>query len=430
MFSAEAENVLMPFLLNVLNGTDSEISINPTKILSASSSGAMNSFDASKPSNENLVGVIQVHHPIFKYDQNCGPKGTQTIMNILESWKSDDNIVAVVMDYNSGGGQVSGTREIAKYIFDYPKAIVSYSNDTVGSAAYYMYAAGKYKMINQYADYIGCIGTMFKTVDLSGVIEKAGGKIIEEYSDLSPKKNLQSRQIKEGNFRPVIEKFLNPDAKQFHDDMKEFVPGITDEALMGDIYSPIDALAEGLVDGLGTLQEAINKAFELSKATKTNNLNTNTNMNTQSLPKVEAVLGLNAPLASNENGSFLNEEQLGTIEAHLNVLESENSTIQTQLEDAKTANTATVEALQTQVTDATANTTAIETSVNAILTNAGLTVEGSLSEKLNAINTKAEAFGKSDGSQHSKPIIDATQKTAPDYVNNEAAHNQIANSLK
>ena len=183
MFSGESKNIMMPFLLNIINGTNSEVSLNPTKLLSASIKGDINPFDISAtPSNEKKVGLIQVHHPIFKYDQYCGPKGTQTIMNILESWKTDDSIIGVVMDYNSGGGQVSGTREASRYIFDYPKPVVSYTNDICGSAAFYMYAAGDYHFINQYADLIGCIGTMWYSVDLEGVIEQNGGKVNEIYS--------------------------------------------------------------------------------------------------------------------------------------------------------------------------------------------------------------------------------------------------------
>lgn len=409
MFSGDTGNVLMPFLLNIVNGTDNQILLNPTTLLSASSLGALNPFESTTPTKEQRVGVIQVHHPIFKYDQNCGPKGTQTIMSILDTWKEDDTIIGVVMDYNSGGGQAAGTRQASRYIFDYPKPIVSYTNDLVGSAALYMYAASKYRFVNQYAEFIGCIGSMMQKVDLTGVIEKAGGKVIEMYSDLSPEKNLQARELKKGNERPVIEKLLNPDAAKFQKDMKEFLPNITEKALLGDIFTPEEAIEEGLADSFGTLQDAINKVFELSKENKQNNPKSNTNMNTKSLPKVEAVLGLAASLALTENGSYLNEEQLDTIEASLDSLESENSNLQTQLTDAQNANTTSVETVQGQLTEATNNLTAVETSVDAILESAGLPVTGSLTEKLAAVNGKAEVFGKSDGASHSNPKVGANE---------------------
>ncbi len=86
MFSGDSKNILMPFLLNILNGTKNEFSLNPTSFLQASSLNAVNPFEFDKPLENKVVAIIQVHHPIFKYDQMCGPKGTQTIMSILESW--------------------------------------------------------------------------------------------------------------------------------------------------------------------------------------------------------------------------------------------------------------------------------------------------------------------------------------------------------
>lgn len=408
MITDQSENQLIPFLLNILQGTTAEISLTPTAFLSASTLGAINPFEASKPTTDKVVGIIQVHHPIFKYDQNCGPKGTQTIMSILEQWKKDENIVAVVMDYNSGGGQVSGTREAAMYINDYPKPVVSYTNDVCGSAALYLYAAGDYRIVNQYADFVGCIGTMFKSVNLEGVIEKAGGKVVEAYSDLSPEKNYQSRQLKEGNERPLIEKMLNPGAQLFHDDMKAFLPNITEKALQGDVFSPVDAVAEGLADSIGTLQDAIDKAFELSKANKTStNSNTNTMSHSKKLPRVEAALGLEAPLAITDNGSFLQEEQLDALEASLDNLETQNSTLQTQLSEANAAKETAVNAVTAQLTEATNSLTAAEAAVDAALTNAGKPVTGTLTEKLAVLDAYTLEKGSAPGASHTNAKTDA-----------------------
>lgn len=399
MFSGDTKNILIPFLLDILQGTKSDFSLNPTSFLQASSSASINSFDINKPTDNQVVGIIQVHHPIFKYDQLCGPKGTQTIMSILESWKADENIIGVVMDYNSGGGQVPGTREISKYIFDYPKPIVSYTNDICGSAAFYMYAAGKYRFINQYADLIGCIGTMWYNIDLDGVIVKNGGVVNEIYADGSPEKNFQSRELKKGNTRPLIEKFLNPNAEVFHSDIKEFMPMISEKALKGDIFSPEEALKEGLADSFGTLQDAIDKVFELAK--KSSNQNLNIDMSKQ-LVNVQAVLGLDAPLASTaENGSYLNEEQLDTLENRLVELGASNTQLQTEL-DAALANTE----VKDQLTAAQATVTEVEASINGMLTAAGLAVEGTLTEKATALTAKVAEMGGKDGASHTNPKVD------------------------
>lgn len=409
MFSGDTGNDLIPFLMNIISGNEIKETLNTTGFYLSDAKMVFDPFNPNEPtasaSKEEKVGIIQVHHPIFKYDQFCGPKGTQTIMAILEDWKNDDTVIGVVMDYNSGGGQVSGTREIAKYIFNYEKPIVSYSNDVVGSAAFYMFAAGKYRMVNQFADFLGCIGTMWYSIDVTGVIEKAGGKVNEIYSDLSPEKNIHSRELKNGNARPLIEKILNPDALLFHEDMKMFLPNITEKALKGDIFSPEEAIKEGLADSFGTLQDAVDKVFELSKAKKSSNQKPNTNMNTKPLPKLEAVLGLEASLALTDDGSYLNEGQLETIEARLETLETENSTLQTQIDDANTAHQTAIDAVNAQLTEATNTATAMETSVDAIMTNLGLPVQGTITEKLAAIDAKATVIGQQDGANATVPKI-------------------------
>lgn len=434
MFSGDTGNDLIPFLMNIISGQEIKETLNTTGFYLSDAKMAFDPFNPNEPtasaSKEEKVGIIQVHHPIFKYDQFCGPNGTQTIMAILEDWKNDDTVIGVVMDYNSGGGQVSGTREIAKYIFNYEKPIVSYSNDVVGSAAFYMFAAGKYRMVNQFADFLGCIGTMWYSIDVTGVIEKAGGKVNEIYSDLSPEKNINSRELKNGNARPLIEKILNPDALLFHEDMKMFLPNITEKALKGDIFSPEEAIKEGLADSFGTLQDAVDKVFELSKAKKSSNQKPNTNMNTINRPRVQAVLGLDAPLASTDNGSYLNDEQIDAFEARLETLETENSTLQTQMDDANTAHQTAIEAVNAQLTEASNTATAMETSVDAIMENLCLPVAGTLAEKLAAIDAKSIEVGKRDGAAPTAPRIGVSAEVKNDFVDPNASHNQIANSLK
>lgn len=433
MFSGDTGNDLIPFLMNIISGQEIKETLNTTGFYLSNAKMAFDPFNPNEPtasaSKEEKVGIIQVHHPIFKYDQFCGPKGTQTIMAILEDWKNDESVIGVVMDFNSGGGQASGTREIAKYIFNYDKPLVSYSNDIVGSAAFYMYAAADYRMLNEYADVVGSIGAMVQGVNMKGIIEKQGGKVYEVYSDLSPEKNNASRQLQEGNERPLIEKQLNPLAEAFQEDMKMFLPNISEKALKGDVFSPKEAMEEGMIDSFGNLQNAIDKVFELSKAKKSSNQKPNTNMNTKSLPKLEAVLGLGASLALTDDGSYLNEGQLETIEARLETLETENSTLQTQMDDANTAHQTAIDAVNAQLTEATNNATAMETSVDAIMANLGLPVQGTITEKLAAIDAKATVIGQQDGANPSAPRLGVQGEGKPSTATLNIAGVDVAEAL-
>ena len=100
----------MNLLMNILSGQEIKETLNTTGFYLSDAKMAFDPFNPSEPSasasKEEKVGIIQVHHPIFKYDQMCGPKGTQTIMSILEGWRNDESVIGVVMDFNEGGDEV------------------------------------------------------------------------------------------------------------------------------------------------------------------------------------------------------------------------------------------------------------------------------------------------------------------------------------
>ncbi|MFV9552072.1 S49 family peptidase [Algibacter sp. PT7-4] len=334
MFTDNSKSILYPYLFQIINGKDILIknTLPQTTHYFQSVSGLKSSSNTSETLPKHTsVAIINIHHPIFKYDQECGPKGTQSIINMMESWRNEAEIAGVVLNVNSGGGQASGNAEFAEFINNYPKPVEVFTKDIIGSAAYYFSAAAKKITAHKHADFIGCIGSMYHSVNLEGVIKKKGGTINEFYADLSPEKNIQSRELKKGNERPLIEAILNPSAEQFHNDMKIYRPQLTEKALKGDIFSPNNALKEGLIDAIGTLEDVVNSVFETSKTKNKSNTNNSKNntMSKINVPLIEAVIGDSFSEGETENGIILTDEQATAIE---NSLSEKDSVIQ----DAKT----------------------------------------------------------------------------------------------
>ena len=305
---------------------------------------------------------------------------------------------------DSGGGQVYGTPEFYDYISNYPKPIVAYTDGYMCSGAYYIAAATQRIFANKRADAIGSIGAYATIVDSNGIWEHFGAKVHTIYATKSTEKNSEYREvIDNSNYEPYIKNQLDPIVETFVTDMKFTRPQISEEAFKGGTWTGEQSVEMGLVDENGTIQDAINHVFELSM--NSNNQKPNTNMNTINRPRVQAVLGLDAPLASTDNGSYLNDEQIDAFEARLETLETENSTLQTQLNDGDKAHQATIDAANSQLTEATNTATATETSVDAIMENLGLPVAGTLTEKLAAIDAKSIEVGKRDGANPTAPKI-------------------------
>jgi protease-4 len=407
---------LIPSLFAIIKGQSVKIEgkdRKPEEFIFSLGNPMMAVSGSGESSQADYVLVTNIKNAIYKYDQECGPRGTKSKMQTLEYYKNDPNCKGIVLDIDSGGGQVSGTPEFHDYLLNFSKPVVAYTDGLLCSAAYYIASAADHIVANKRADHIGSIGTMLSFIDFTGYYEKQGAKVITEYATKSTEKNRAFEELLKGNPELIIAEELDPINEDFHADVKASRPGISEKVFTGATWNAADALDLNLIDSIGTLQDAIDKAFELAKP---KNLSTNTNFNNMSnskkLPRVEAVLGLEAPLAITDNGSFLNEEQLDTIEARFDTLESENSSLQTQVSEAISAQTTAVQAVQNELTEANNSLTATEASVDATLAAAGLPVEGTLTEKLTALNAYATEKGAEEGAAPTNARVPANADSA------------------
>jgi protease IV len=404
---------LLPSLNSILKGNSLKIEKEDKKpeafVIPVGKSPIVASAFSNSDNNNDYVLVIDLKNPIYKYSQECGPQGTKSKMNVMDRYKNDAYCKGIVLDIDSGGGQVSGTPEFYDYVREYPKPVVAYTDGLMCSAAYYIGSAASFIVANKRADHIGSIGTMIYFIDFTGWYEKEGAKVITEYATKSTDKNKDYEELIKGNPEPYIKNQLDPITEDFINDIKKVRSKVNEEVFTGKTYSATDSITMGLVDELGTLLTAIDKVFELAKQSSNQNLNTDMS---KELVKVQAVLGLDAPLASTpENGSYLNAEQLDALEKGFVDLEASNSTLQTEL-DAATANTD----LNDQLTASQGTVTAVEASVNEMLTSAGLDVTGTLTEKTAALSAKVAEMGKADGSKPTVVKVDINNSVAASNV--------------
>lgn len=408
MLDESSKTALMPFLLGMIKGQDfPKDAFNATSFLFADTLGNLTAQNEATETAQNSVAVIKIHHPIFKYDQQCGPKGTQTIIGYLKQFEANPNIKGVVLDFNSGGGQVSGTPEFFHFLKNFTKPTVSFTNDGIGSAAYYMAAGSDHIISSEFADYVGSIGVMFSTVDLSGALKKQGGTLIEEYSDLSPEKNRLGRALKEGDTKILIQEYLNPKAEQFHTDVLS-VRAIKEKALKGDIFSPEKALKLGLIDAIGNFQSAIDKVFELSA--KNTNAKTTQTMS-KDFTHIQAALGLEVAFESNnDEGFFLSENDMETI----NGLLGNAQTVEEAVTAATTPLNDTITDLEATIETATTTATELETALSAAETLAEIDVVDAtnVTARIEGLSALITEYGGLDGATTTTVIDDANDRNA------------------
>lgn len=412
-------NGMLPLLQSVLAGTDFKVSekYKPAIVL-RNGTVTLATYDrwgdlVLPKANEPYVMVNPIKSTIYKYNQACGPTGTKDHQKVLQEYLNDPMCVGIVLDIDSGGGQVSGTAEFYDFLKSASKPIHTYTDGYLCSAAYYLASATKSITANPRADLIGSIGTMISFVDLTGYYEKQGAKIITEYATKSTAKNKGFRDLLAGNPETYIKTELDPITDTFINDVINARANVNDTVFDGSTYNAEDALQMGLIDSIGQMDTLIQSIFDSQKPQNSNNSNSNMKMSNHA--KVMAAIGVATLAITDDKGSYFNEEQLQSMEDALAANQAENETLTANLQTAN-------DALTTAQTEAQTAKDAQANSLKTIATALGLEATATESE----INARIASLkpGHTAPTGTHKPTDEANS-----FIDANADHNKMFNQI-
>ena len=231
-----------------------------------------NQFDTAEIGS---VAIIPICGTIMKYDY-CGSPGTDTLSQWVERAIASPQIQAIVLVINSGGGSVEGTGEFADLIKGSPKTILAFCDGLMASAAYWIGCSAKEVWASHKTCEFGSIGTAVCFMDDSEYLEKNGFKIIYVNADSSPDKNQDTIKAIDGDDSELKENIINPTNKIFNDAVKANRDGKLKlsgdgkykEPLTGKVYLAETCIENGLIDGICTMAEVIEKALAQSENDK------------------------------------------------------------------------------------------------------------------------------------------------------------------
>lgn len=399
----------MPMLNTILTGGKIEMAKQPEPFKAFGHGVSSNNYSNNSKADEKYVMVYPIKSAIYKYNQECGPRGTKHHQKVLQEYLNDPLCAGVVLDIDSGGGQVAGTPEFYDFLKSASKPVHTYTDGMLCSAAYYIASATNSITANPRADAIGSIGTMVSFVDLTGYYEKQGAKVITEYATKSTGKNKAFRDLLAGNPETYILNELDPITDTFINDVKATRSTITDTVFDGSTYNAEDALQMGLIDQVGQITYVIQSIFNADK--KPNN-NSKSNMKMSNHTKVMAVLGLATLAITDDKGSFFNEEQLQSMEDALTANENTVATLTTNLQTANDAKATAETNLQTATQTHQSN---LDTVAAALGLEAGATVDA-ITQRIAALKPS-----HTDPTGTEKPEGEGKKGFDPN-----AAHNQYA----
>ncbi len=193
-----------------------------------------------------------------------------TVCNDLKDLMDDDDVKAVVIRVNSGGGDAFASEQIWHQVMELKKKkpVVVSMGGYAASGAYYMSAPASW-IVAQPTTLTGSIGIFAVFPDMSGLVtQKLGVKFDEVKTNRnSTFGNLMARPFNEEE-TAVMQQYVNRGYKLFRKrvaDGRRLPVESVEKIAQGRVWLGADAIGLKLVDQLGGLNDAVAKAAKLAK---------------------------------------------------------------------------------------------------------------------------------------------------------------------
>jgi len=197
--------------------------------------------------------------------------GSSDPLRVLEAMlnraAADDNVHAIILSIDSGGGGVTTSDLMHKAVKDFKEDtkmdVVVLVNSVAASGAYYVGCAADH-IVAQETSLTGSIGVLFPIFDMSEMLGKIGVKDrtvksgqFKTLASATAERTEEQRQAEQA----ILQALIDDAHKIFVDRVVAGRPKLTREAIEaladGRIYTSAQALDNGLIDEVGYMETAI-----------------------------------------------------------------------------------------------------------------------------------------------------------------------------
>ena len=235
------------------------------QVLAGRGSGA-----SSANTGGSRVAVVPVQGTVQKRGGYCS-LGTKDLVSQLNAANRDPEISAIVLDIDSPGGQVDGTEELAQAVALSGKPVVAYIDGLGASAAYWIASQASSIFINSASTgYAGSLGVLCMSINQSAFLEKQGVSVeILRSTRAVDKARLNPVEPLSDDVRAAVQADLDQIGETFIEAVSKGRAGklsTKEDVFTGKVYKGSDAKKHGLVDAIGSLQDAVNHAASLAQS--------------------------------------------------------------------------------------------------------------------------------------------------------------------
>ena len=266
----------------------------------------------SKSNQENVIAIITLSGPILDGYQSSGIAGGENISELLNEAIKDEEVKAIVMRVNSPGGSVFASELIRDTILKAKEKnipIVTSMGGVAASGGYWVAASTDY-IFAENLTITGSIGVASVLFNAEETFNKIGlnedGISSSVFTDafngiLFDEPNERTINLYRMTIKNVYDKFVKLVSEGRNVSIEK-----VNEIAMGRVWTGKQALDLDLVDEIGSLNDAIKKAADLSNSKNYNTKRFNQRIN----PLLDFIPFLNNKLGILNFGVF-NKEDLG-----------------------------------------------------------------------------------------------------------------------
>ena len=221
--------------------------------------------------NKNIIGLVSIAGTILDGSQPRGSAGGENISAMIKEARNEKNLKALVLRVNTPGGSAFASeiiREQVLAIKDRGIPIVVSMGGLAASGGYWISADSDYIFAHE-SSVTGSIGVAAILFDAQETIKKIG--LNEDGVSNSPFAGSLNNGVLLSSPSEEVVDLIQGNVDRLYNNFIEIVAngrGIsTEEANLiakGRVWSGIDALEVGLIDQIGSLDDAIDKAKDLA----------------------------------------------------------------------------------------------------------------------------------------------------------------------
>lgn len=214
------------------------------------------------------VAVIKLSG-VMRSESAASTRGVDVVERDLRQAYMNDNIEAIVLDVNSGGGEATAAWRLNNAVRERNKPLVAHVH-VAGSGAYLAITGADEIISANKGSRLGSIGALY-SIDRRLLTEHADN-FVDVYADQSSNKNEPFRAALGGDFGP-LKKEVNKVAAEFQQlvSSSRELHGDTstvEHTLSGPMFSASEAARRGLADMTGNLNTAVLRAATWAKRRK------------------------------------------------------------------------------------------------------------------------------------------------------------------